>query len=272
MKAIAVIAGYTLCEHSRRKLIAFFAIASLVLTLALGYLVLRNSDTGGVFGAGGLLVNAGVTSVFQLFILLAALAVSMGNIGAPFANGEAQVVLARPVSRAQYALGRLSASWLIVIALAVLMLLETEAVRVAGHVGWSSGYVAHWASSAFNAMVVTTITTILSIYFSTPVIAAVLGYVAQTIAGGVGLLEGLARAGIIKGFLATSVRVTWYVFPKFLNSPLTVKGAAGASRAGAGLTEALSTLTNSPGLIAWAFAYLVGLVLLTLFLVSKREI
>lgn len=273
MSAALIIAAASIKEHSRRKLIAFFVITSVAMTLVLGYLVLRRSDTGGFFGEGSTLITAVALGVFEVFMLLATLAVSMGNIGAPFKSGEAQLVLARPISRSQYALGRLMASWASVIGLAILFLIETEAVRLVAGYGLSLDLLGHWGITAFNFLLVAVITTIFSVFFSTPVIAAIFGYIAQTIANSIGLLEGLVRVGIIKGFAGKGIRLVWYAFPKFLVSPLRARVPSGPGAESArGVIGAMEALKNTPVMVTWAVAYMLGLVLLLLFLVTRREI
>ena len=54
----------------------------------------------------------------------------MNNIGRPFSDGEAMLVLARPVARWQYALGRLLASMALVVGLCLLLATLLQGVNL----------------------------------------------------------------------------------------------------------------------------------------------
>ena len=88
-----------------------------LLTLGLVYLSFNEQLAGNLTSAAvGLAIAASL--VFLPFIAtLAAIAVSMNNIGRPFSDGEAMLILSRPLTRRQYALGRLAGSFAVILGL-----------------------------------------------------------------------------------------------------------------------------------------------------------
>lgn len=268
MNAILTIAGASIREHSRRKLLLVFAIISLALMMAVVFFLLRTNETGGIFGTRRAIVTIASTSFLQLFALIATLAFSMGNIGQPFANGEAALVLARPVTRAQFALGRYLGSAATIMGFCALLGAETQAARIISGQGVSIDLWGHWATLTFNLLVTAAVTTLLSIAFSTPVIAAVLGYLAFEVITGSALAHGLVRSHRVTGLLAKLLEGVWYVAPKFLTSPLvisTTRNFAGSSPSGL-------FVPNAPWLVAWASLYLVALLYLIALLVGRKEV
>lgn len=263
MNAVLTIASASLLEHSRRKLIAFFVLVSIAVTGVLLYLT--RTEAGEIFFGPdnrGTLLSLGF---MQFFALLATLAVSMGNIGRPFASGEALTVLARALARWQYALGRLLGSLAVVAGMCALMALELQIVQVAAGRSDPGLLWAHWAITAFNLAVVAAVTTLLSALISTPILVAIIGYFANSAIGGVRFARALVRQAHLTGLVPKMIDLLWYITPKFLNSPLERRQ----------LTADIERVLgggNSPGLAVWAVAYLAGLVALTLVLASRKDV
>lgn len=267
MNEILIIAGAAVKEHSRRKLILFFIGFSLLVMAGLFYFVIDQKGQQVFFSGQGIVV-AVADSLLTFFALLAALAVSMGNIGQPFASGEALSVLARPVTRWQYALGRLLGSIAVIAGLCLLLAVELQIVQVvAEETEAAADLWGHWAVTAFNLTILASIATLLSVAISTPIIVAIIAYFVHQAVGGIAfgriILSQLPPGGD-PGVIKTIVEVLWYITPKFLTSPLR------ASRLPSEFN--LEFFQNPPWLIAWAAAWLVGIVVLTLFFVRRKEV
>jgi ABC-type transport system involved in multi-copper enzyme maturation permease subunit len=264
---ILIIAGASVKEHSRRKLILFFVGFSLLVMALLFYFVIDQKGQQVFFSGQGIVVTV-ADAVLSFFALLAALAVSMGNVGQPFASGEALSVIARPVTRWQYALGRLLGSIAVIAGLCLLLAVELQIVQIVAEETEAAAELwGHWAVTAFNLTILASIATLLSVAISTPIIVAIIAYFVQQAVGGITfariILNQVPQNADV-GAIKTIVEVLWYITPKFLTSPLQ------ASR----LPEEMSRelFQNPPWLIAWALAWLVGIVALTLFFVRRKEV
>lgn len=269
MNAILIIAGAAVKEHSRRKLILFFIGFSLLVMAVLFYFVIDQKGQQVFFSGQGIVATV-ADSVLSFLALVAALAVSMGNIGQPFASGEALSVLARPVTRWQYALGRLVGSIAVIAGLCLLLAVELQIVQiVAEETEAAADLWGHWAVTAFNLTILAGIATLLSVAVSTPIIVAIIAYFVQQVAGGIALariLLGQFPPGGDPGVIKTIVEVLWYITPKFLTSSLQARRAQLPEQIAQGFFQ------NPPWLIAWALAWLVGIVALTLFFVRRKEV
>ncbi len=275
MRTVAVIAKSAIKEHSRRKLILIGVIVSLLTMALLLYFAVTSDQTDVLFGqpsqgaSGATIASFASLGFLGLFALFVALAVSMGNVGQPFSNGEATLVLARPVARWQYALGRLTASVVIVIGFCALLAIEMQIVSVVGGSGISGDLWQHWGADAFNLSLIAAITTLLSTFISTPIVVAVISFFVNQVVGGLTFLHGLVSANVIKGFVAKVVEVLWYVTPKYIQSGLNRRGAAAE---GSPSSEIAEMFSNSTGMTIWAVAYLIGIVAVIVLLVKRKEI
>ena len=257
MRPAVVIAQASLAEHKRRRLVLFFFVLSVLLTAPIVYLVRsRQFDELSRISAAprGLVAFASV-SALQLLALVATLAVSMGNIGRPFASGEALTILARPVARWQFALGRLLASAAAVVVFCLVLGVETAVVQlVAG--GHEMGLLwAHWATFAFNMVVLVAIGTVISAIASNPVLVAVTTFFTYESVRAIGSVHALVTSGQVGGSVAQWFNVAWVVTPKFLSPP----GTSGP-------------LQTTPGLVLWAAAWLVALAGVATWLTSRKEV
>lgn len=260
MTPVLVIAASTIREHSRRKLILFFAIISAIITAALAYFA-ADSQFDGFLGNDML---AAISGFYGTIALIAALATSMGNIGRPFNSGEALLLLARPVSRAEFVLGRFAAGIAVTWALSLLFAAEMQAIQLIEFAELSGTVWKVWGVSAFNLAVVAAITTLLSAFISTPAITAVIAYLVNQVVGVLQFLDLLVRENVIKGGVAAAIRLVWLVTPKFLNSPFA---RARVADGGVDLTT-----TNSIGLGLWALAWLIGLLGLSILFTARRDV
>jgi ABC-type transport system involved in multi-copper enzyme maturation permease subunit len=266
MSHILTIAAASLREHSRRKLLAFFVGGSIVLTVIFA-VVFR--DRLGQLAFGGTSAAAVVAQgFFGTFALIGALAVSMGNIGQPFQSGEAMVILARPVSRTQYALGRMLGSLAVLAILCAILTVETEILQLITAKAFDVSLIWHWAVAFFNLSVIVAATSLFSTFIATPAIAAVIGFIADALTDFVTQFHRFVSGGRVGGTFARIIETLWYVLPKFLVSPLEGRALRGAGAQAQGFLVG----HNTPALGAWAASYLVLLVVGTVVLTQRKEI
>jgi hypothetical protein len=272
VNTLAVIMSASVREHSRRKLIFFFAGLSVAVTVIL-IAVTRDASAEAVFGPQSGLGNFVALGVLQLFALTATLAVSMGNIGQPFANGEALGVLVRPVARWQYVAGRFLGSTAVIAGLCLLMAIETQVVQLVATGDLSGTIWGHWGITTFNLIVVAAVTTLVSVFASVPILAAVAGFFANQITEAAEGFYNLTRSEQIGGTLAKILKLAWYVTPKYLTSPMEEAQATALIGEG-GLPADVSAivLPNSVGLTLWALAWLVAILALTVYLTGRKEL
>ena len=267
---VLAIAASSIREHSRRKFILFFAVFSLLLMAAMLYAT-KDSSAEAVFGPRGEIATFAALGVLEFLAVIAALAVSMGTIGQPFANGEAALTLARPVARWQFALGRYLGSAAVIAGLCLLLAVESQIVEFAGASDFSPMLWGHWGVTAFNLMIVAAMTSVASVFFSAPVLAAVVGFFALQASQIGRVFYTLVRNGFVHGTLAKLFRLAWYVTPKQLPSPLETNQAAATNQMPTGQVIDF-VISITPGLVIWAAVWLVGLLALTLYLTQRKEI
>lgn len=253
MRTAAVIARASLAEHTRRRLVLFFFVASLLLTAPIVYLV-RNHEFGRLSGAPEELVAFASIGPLQILALIATLAVSMGNIGRPFDSGEALTILARPVARWQYALGRLLGSAAAVVAFCLVLGVETSVVQIVA--GGPLGLLwATWATFAFNMLIVAAIGTMVSAIVTNSMLVAVTTFFAFESIRAIAAVHRLVASGDIQGPTTRWFELAWLATPKFLPQP-----------------QMSGSIQSAPGLVIWAVAWLLALAGLTMWLTSRKEL
>lgn len=262
MRQALVIARASLAEHSRRRLTLVFLLLSVTLTAPLVYLARSPDIADAVSGPRGL---AAAAAPLRYLALFAALASSMGNIGHPLASGEALLVLARPVAKWQYALGRLLGSASFVVGFCLALATETAVVAlVAGQGAVPAELVGHWAVTAFNMVVAASIATLVSAVVANPVIVAAVAFFAyQTSAVAAALRAEAAR---LPESVAGWVEVAWLATPKLLVSPLTARMAEAVPG-----TQPVAA-ANPPALVLLALAWLAALALGAMWITSRRDV
>ncbi|HLF69679.1 MAG TPA: hypothetical protein VI541_01850, partial [Actinomycetota bacterium] len=245
------------------KLIAFFVLGSLLPTAGLIYLALNGNELGALNATGRIdLATIASLGIMQTFALIATLAVSMNNVGPGFASGEAAMILARPLGRARYAMGRFIASSSITVGLCALLAVETSLPGLLTGQHRFALLWEHWGTVAFNLVVVGAITTMLSALVNPAALAAIAAYIFQAGAGAVASIRGLVTGGLLKGFLADILNLAWYVTPKFLTSPLSNQQIAGI----------ITLPRNTLGLTVWAIAYAAGALAVTAWVVQRKRV
>jgi ABC-type transport system involved in multi-copper enzyme maturation permease subunit len=269
LNAVLTIALAAVREHSRRKVLLFFVGILVAVTVGMIYLSFNQTLGGALFDAAVNLVNVASLSFMFFIAVLTTIAVSMGNIGRPFSDGEAMLILARPLSRWQYAMGRLVGSVLVVLILCLLMAGQMQLIQLfeQSHIG--SDLPGHWATTAFNLTLLAAITTLLSTFLNTPILVAISAYLIYQALGAISILNVMARSGILRGWMAGALRIAYYLSPKTLVSPLANTQLREATSQGAGTASVPPT---SPGTVLMAFVYLAAIVLATVLVVQRKDL
>lgn len=268
MRALLAIAGASVREHVRRKLLLFFVVLAVAVALGLIYLSLNRDVTSSMLGAAVGLATLASLGLLSGLATLATVAVSMNNIGRPFSDGEALLILSRPISRRQYALGRLLASVGVVIGLCVVMAVLMQAVGLFEQRGTGAVLWGHWATTAFNLSLLAAITTMMSALVDTPLLAAFISYFLYSSTGIVTALYRLVEAGRMAGLPAAVIRTAWLVTPKTLISPLAARMLPEGADAGTGRISGLAATSR----VVWSAGYLTVVLGLTFFLAGRKDL
>lgn len=243
MNAVLTIAQASVTEHVRRKLVIFFLI--LALLAGAGIVTMGLQRSAGVSLAD--LLVALIIRLLPVLTTLAAVAVSMNNIGRPFADGEAMLVLSRPVARWQYVLGRLLASAALVVGLCLVIVLLLQGVNTIVETELGAELWTYWAAQLFNLILLVAITTLMSALFANPVIAAITAFVAYAFSSIIGPLHHLASAGASGGATRTVIAVLYYVSPRTLAD-------------------------DGSTFLVWPLVYLAAAILVTMGIVQRKEL
>ena len=270
MTAVLTIARASVTEHFRRKLILFFLVILVLVTAGLIYLTVNDSLAADVMTAAIGLGTAASLGLLPFIATLAAVAVSMNNIGRPFSDGEAMLILSRPLTRWQYALGRLSASFVVVFGLCAVSALLMQGVRLFEEGGIDSGLWGHWATTAFNLSILASITTLVSSLVNAPVLAAFISYFVYSLAGVVATLYLLVSSARVGGIAGAVITAAWYLTPKTLVSPLVMREVESAGAAAALPGSIL--IPSTAGRVLWAVAYMGIMILLTFLVVERKDL
>ncbi|HEX2052837.1 MAG TPA: hypothetical protein VHJ78_03790 [Actinomycetota bacterium] len=270
MIAVLTIARAAITEHIRRKLVLFFLVLVGIAGLGLVYVSFNNDLTATLVGTAVGLATFFSVTLLQGLSTLAAVAVSMNNIGRPFSDGEAMLILARPVARWQYALGRLLGSVALVVALCLLLSLLLQGINVIEDRNLGLELWGHWATQAFNLILLIGITTLMSALINNPVVAAFVAFLVYASSRLVSTLYLLVDTGRVGGAGAAVISLLWYLTPKTLVSPLALdRISQGGDIAGA---SSMMLIESTEARIAWAVGYLLVTLALTFALVQRKEL
>lgn len=270
MSQIVTIARAAVTEHVRRKLVLFFGVLALLATGMLLYVNL-NRDLAETFAG----LTVGLAAILSLGMLsgmatLAAVAVSMNNIGRPFSDGEASMILARPVARWQYALGRMLGSTALVACLCLVIALLLQGINLMEQRGLGAELWGHWATQAFNLTLLVAITTLLSALFSNPILAGLGAFFIYTSSTVVATLYLLVDTGRVGGIPGAAITLAWYLTPKRLISPLNLRQI---DESGDLMGAGTMMLIPSTWLrVLWAVVYLAVTIGATLVVVQRKDL
>lgn len=284
--SVLTIAMVTVREVSRRRLVLALVVLSVVAIALTGW---GFSRLPGVHNRDGtLLTPADVTVIssqlliFVLFMFsavlgLGAVMVAAQSVSAEVESGQALAVLARPIERAQVILGKwLGLGTLIVVYAAAATAIEFAVVH------WATGYlpphpVEAAAFVAAEGLVLLTLTLCLSVRLSgiTAGVIALMLFFITWIAGVAGAVGTVLNNGPIE---ATGT-VSRLLLPSdglwrgaiFNLEPATVVAVASGSREAAANPFTSVTAPTGPYL-AWAAAWIVAVVALTIVAFRRREL
>ena len=270
MNAVLTIARAAITEHVRRKLVLFFLVLVGLAAVGLLYVSLNEDLTRTLVGTAVGLATFFSVNLLQGLSTLAAVALAMNNIGRPFADGEAMLVLARPVARWQYALGRWLGSVALVVALCLLLSLLLQGINLIESRDLGVELWGHWGTQAFNLILLVSISTLMSALIGNPVVAGFVAFLVYASSGLVSTLYLLVDTGRIGGGGAAVITALWYLTPKRLISPLELERLA----QGGDLVGASSSMLieSTEARVLWAVAYLLVVLGLTFALVQRKEI
>jgi ABC-type transport system involved in multi-copper enzyme maturation permease subunit len=282
VNAVWTIASLTVREAVRRKLVAAFALISVVLVAMSGWGFYRLSH-GVSFTSGETHVAVPEAVILFMFMFSFVVALSASAIASPaisseIESGVLQTIVARPVRRGEVLLGK----W---IGLAGLLAAYTAIVSglLVAVVYWASGYVAPdpAAAAAFvfaEGVVLMTLVLLLSTRMSA-LAAGVVGvalFGIAWLAGVVGTLgtafhiQAMRTAGHMTSFLLPTDGLwhgaIWYLEPSwFLGQQL-------AETPGAQGNPFMSLAAPSWTYLAWAGIWLAGVLVLDLVSFERREL
>ncbi|MGQ0678371.1 MAG: ABC transporter permease [Actinomycetota bacterium] len=267
MSALLTIARASLTEHFRRKLILFFVLICVVIVAGLAYLTLSRGTNSAIVGALVGLGAAASLGLLPLTITLAAVAVSMNNVGRPFSDGEAMVILARPLARWHYVAGRLLAGAAVIAGLCLFAALLMQTVRALDGGSFDAGLWGHWATTAFNLTILVALVTLFSSLFNAPVLAALTGYFVYASSNLFATLYLAVAAGQLTGTPAAIVSAGYYLTPRTLSSPLGGRGLAPES----GIASDV-LIPSTGGRVGWAVGYLAVAVALSIVAAGRKDV
>jgi ABC-type transport system involved in multi-copper enzyme maturation permease subunit len=270
VNAVLTLARAAITEHVRRKLVLFFFVMSLLAGAGLVYVSLNSDLTATLVGTAVGLATVLSVTLLQGMATLAAVAVSMNNIGRPFSDGEAMLVLSRPVARWQFALGRLLGSMALVVGLCFLLATLLQGVNLIEDKDLGLELWGHWGTQAFNLILLASITTLMSALMNNPVLAAFVAFFIYTASNAISTLYLFVTTGRVGGAAGAIVTALWYLTPKRLISPLALEQMErGGNLVGA---STMMLIESTELRIAWALAYLLAMIALTFVVVQRKEL
>lgn len=268
MNQVLTIAGAAILEHRRRKLVAFFLVVALAVAAGLIYISLNEDLGANLMNAAVGLATVASVGLLPALTVLAAIAVSMNNVGRPFGDGEAALILARPVARWQFVLGRFLGSVGVVAGLCVVMASIATLVGLIGGSDFNPDVWGHWGVTAVNLSVLAAIVTLMSALFGNPLLAAFTGYIVYASSTAVSALYLLVDTGRVTGVPGALITLAWFITPKRLLSPLSEATAN---------EQGITTLVDSallPGngvRLVWALTYAVVALALSFVIAERKE-
>ncbi len=280
MTSALTVVRYTLLEQTRRMvLIALIAIAVLlIVAIGVAPLLIPGAPTGE--DRNNVIVNA-ASSVVGIFTFVCAIAIGMTVIYNDLDGGGIVTILAKPISRLSYTIGKILAAMLMLIltvgAMAVTFLVILR-LNGGGFEVVVAGYLAvQLAQVVLFAVLVMALTVIFN-----NTVAAIIGFVFSQVVNVVALLHTLVQNKVIHSSLWDPViNVVYWLVPHQLNSELPREIVRSALRrhprppgAGGRAFDPLSQIPNASGPADVAFwaAYLVVLCALLYLLVRRRQV
>jgi ABC-type transport system involved in multi-copper enzyme maturation permease subunit len=263
LRTILTIVRFTLVENAGRR--HLWWMIGVAFTLATGLALV-----GTFFPLPGFTtlqtVELFASTPASYFVLVVLVVLGLGLMRAEIDSGVAALILSRPVTAAEYVLGRYLGNAVAVAAsLAVLGGGAFLVVLAGGDADWKLLY--HFLVLSWNACVFLALVGALGVLIGTVAAIAVgaLSFYALG-SGGTYLISGIVDAGAITGAAAVVLRLFVALAPHVLASPLsagqeTVIGDAVFVFPGPTLAD-----------FVWSATWLVGALLFTIVLVERREL
>jgi hypothetical protein len=281
--AVITIARLTLREAVRRRLLWALAGLTVVLVILTFWAFSRIAEASPVTGPIEMLGVSQVTVMlaFMFSFVLAMTAVFAGSpaIGADIESGLLLAVLARPIRRSEVLVGRWLGLAVVLVAYALVAgYLELAAVDLATGYTPSDSVAAPWYLAG-EALILLTFAVVLSTRIASVAggAVAVVGYGLAWMAGvmgGVGEAfnnDLLRRTGMVSHLLLPS-DVMWRGSAGALTPPVDVLSAGGIANAALYQFSPFSGAAPRPEWLAWCVVWVVAMLVLGTWLLSRREL
>jgi ABC-type transport system involved in multi-copper enzyme maturation permease subunit len=282
VNAVLTIASLTVREAVRRRLVAAFAVISVVLVGASGWGFYRLSHgTSFTSGETNLALPEAVvlfTFMFSFVVALSASAIASLAVSGEIDSGVLQAVVARPVRRSDVLLGK----WLGMVGLLAAYTALVSGLQ-AGVVYWASGFTPPdpAAAAAFvfaEGVVLLTLVLLLSTRLSA-LAAGVTGVAMFGMAWLAGVAGTLATGFNIRG-LHTASEISQYLVPTdglwhgaiYYLEPTSFVAETLAGESAARADPFLALTAPSWQYLAWAVIWLAGVLVLGLVSFQRREL
>jgi ABC-type Na+ efflux pump permease subunit len=281
--AVITIARLTLREAVRRRLLWALSGLTVVLVILTFWAFSRIAEASPVTGPIEMLGVSQVTVMlaFMFSFVLAMTAVFAGSpaIGADIESGLLLAVLARPIRRSEVLVGRWLGLAVVLVAYALVAgYLELAAVDLATGYTPSDSVAAPWYLAG-EALILLTFAVVLSTRIASVAggAVAVVGYGLAWMAGvmgGVGEAfnnDLLRRTGMVSHLLLPS-DVMWRGSAGALTPPVDVLSAGGIANAALYQFSPFSGAAPRPEWLAWCVVWVVAMLVLGTWLLSRREL
>jgi Cu-processing system permease protein len=205
------------------------------------------------------------TGTGGLYLLVSIIVVGLAVIRPDIDSGAAALVLTRPVSRAEYVVGRYLGSTLtLFVTLGIMGAGSFVVVLASGHVDFTLLYA--FFVLACNGAVILAVMTLLAILAGT-IGAAILGFVTYYIAGEIPLVLALVRADVVTGPMAGLLRLFAVMVPHVMPSPLTAGDEVY-------LSDSTVFVLRGPAWFDWALAlaWIAGSLAVAIWELRRREL
>ena len=281
MEQVAAVAYYTVRELLRRKLLIFLVAGGAALVLAVGILaaVIKANAPAGTLQTNDFagLVLIQMANLVGLFAWISAIAISVTLINHDLDIGSAVSIFSKPISRLQYALGKMLAASLTLLLIVLILGIGTQLVVLVNGGGHEAALFKTFLLIAANVLTQAMIILVLSVLMNN-IVAAGLGVgivLVGKVVGGIHIVlhalieQSVGAAGNLPAF-STAVDIVYWLVPRNLDSDLTREVFATAATPTT--NGALSTINVSgPIDVAyWAFYCLLLFALLVIVLQRKE--
>lgn len=262
LRPIVVVTRATLLDFANRRYLRWLYGALFLLLVGLAIVGryfplegLTTQDKARLFATG----TAG------LYLLITIIVVGLAVIRPDIDSGAAALALTRPVSRAEYVLGRYLGAVLVLVTTILLMGAGSALIVLAAERTFDWTLVYAFVVMAVNGSVVLAVMTLLGIVAGT-IGAAILGFVVYYVAGEIPLVVALVRDEVVTGFGANALRLFVAAMPHLLPSPLTDGQEVFIS-------DTVVFTMRGPAWFdwLWALAWIVGSLALAAYEMRRRE-